>query len=140
VVWIKIISYQMLRATFVSYRKQNNTKNQFLHRLNLLRDSFCFHEAHTFYSFFPWNQKNKKKELLYRPYRVGGLIISKHISSLFETNHELCIYIFIDFIIKNIVGNCSSHFTNWENKSKFLNLYRNKITPLTRFEPISLDY
>jgi hypothetical protein len=46
---------------------------------------------------------------VHMPYRVGGLIICKHVSSLLETIDGLCIQIFMDFIIKNIVGNSSKH-------------------------------
>jgi hypothetical protein len=89
--WIKIISYQMLKTTLypIGTNKQNNIKNQFLLHLEVLVDSFCFHESHASYSTFPWNKKN-----LQMLYRIGGLVICKR-SCLFETSHELCTCIHI---------------------------------------------
>jgi hypothetical protein len=77
----------------IGTNKQNNM-NQILLHLEVLRDSFSFHESHTFHSTFPLNKK-KLYLHLHMPYRVGGLVICKCISCLFKTNHELCINVWL---------------------------------------------
>jgi hypothetical protein len=114
----------------IGANKQNNM-NQILLHLEVLRDSFCFHEPHTFYSTFPWNKKKSYLHLHIMLYRVGCLVFCQVMSCVYMYD---CIHIYRFYYQKY----CWKFFyisDNFRKRIKNNIKVKKKSNPQTGFEP-----